>query len=95
MKFHFLGWENAFDEWIDSNSERIQPHHLYTEVLEKGITVKYKTAPEKNATTKNNNKKKTTSRRNNFDTQVYDYSKQYNNSSSRRSKEIEMTTENT
>jgi len=30
IHFHFRGWSVKYDEWIDSNSERIQPHNLYT-----------------------------------------------------------------
>jgi hypothetical protein len=30
VKFHFKGWSTCFDEWIDIDSDRIQPHHLYT-----------------------------------------------------------------
>lgn len=30
VKFHFKGWSSCFDEWIDIDSDRIQPHHLYT-----------------------------------------------------------------
>lgn len=31
IKFHFKGWASKFDEWIESDSERIQPHNLYTD----------------------------------------------------------------
>ena len=91
LKFHFLGWEDCFDEWIEANSERIQPHHLHTEVLDEGVTVKYKTASVKKGSTNNksNNikKRKTVSA---FNSEVYDYSRKYNNStSSRRSKELD------
>lgn len=30
IKFHFLGWDDEFDEWINEDSDRIQAHHLYT-----------------------------------------------------------------
>ena len=28
--FHFQGWSPKFDEWIDFDSDRIQPHNMYT-----------------------------------------------------------------
>jgi hypothetical protein len=91
LKFHFLGWEDCFDEWIESNSERIQPHHLYTEVLDEGVTVKYKTVDVKKVTNnkKSNDNKKKRKTVSAFTSDVYDYSKKYNSStSSRRSKEL-------
>ena len=95
LRFHFLGWEDCFDEWIESNSDRIQRHHLHTEVLEEGVTVKYKTAVVKNNNSKNNksNKKKRNPPKKVSDSsssQVYDYAKTYSSStSSRRSKEFD------
>jgi hypothetical protein len=32
IRFHFKGWKPAQDEWIDSCSDRIAPHHFYTNV---------------------------------------------------------------
>lgn len=32
IKFHFKGWKSSQDEWIELGSERIAPHHLYTDV---------------------------------------------------------------
>lgn len=29
---HFIGWKSSFDEWIDVDSFRLAPHHLYTSV---------------------------------------------------------------
>ena len=28
--FHFKGWGAKFDEWISADSERIQPHCMFT-----------------------------------------------------------------
>lgn len=28
--YHFKGWKHSFDEWIPADSERVQPHNLYT-----------------------------------------------------------------
>lgn len=88
LKFHFLGWEDSFDEWIEGNSDRIQPHHLHTEVIEEGMTVKYKTPAVKNdkvtSHSNNNKKRKVGIRPSIHDSQVYDYSKKYNNSTSSR-----------
>jgi hypothetical protein len=28
--FHFQGWSSKFDEWVDIDSDRIQPHNLFT-----------------------------------------------------------------
>jgi len=30
IRFHFLGWDDEFDEWIYEDSDRIQAHHLFT-----------------------------------------------------------------
>ncbi len=30
LLFHYKGWSAKFDEWIDYDSERIQPHNLFT-----------------------------------------------------------------
>jgi hypothetical protein len=35
IKFHFLGWNSKHDEWIDSSSDRIRLHNLYTNPLTK------------------------------------------------------------
>lgn len=32
IRFHFKGWSSNHDEWIEEDSDRIQPHHLYTAV---------------------------------------------------------------
>ena len=37
IKFHFKGWKPSQDEWIELGSERIAPHHLYTNVASKTI----------------------------------------------------------
>ena len=29
-QFHFLGWSACFDEWIEVDSDRIQPHNFHT-----------------------------------------------------------------
>ena len=29
--FHFKGWSSKFDEWVESGSDRIQAHNLYTD----------------------------------------------------------------
>lgn len=28
--FHFLGWSHGYDEWVELDSERIQPHNFHT-----------------------------------------------------------------
>eukprot|EP01035_Chromulina_nebulosa_P017573 gene17573-23141_t len=29
-KFHFIGWNKKFDEWLNIGSDRIKPHNLFT-----------------------------------------------------------------
>lgn len=35
IQFRFKGWGAKFDEWIDADDERIQPHNLYTDPTSK------------------------------------------------------------
>ena len=37
FRFHFRGWKSNQDEWIESGSNRIAPHHLYTDATSKNI----------------------------------------------------------
>lgn len=37
IKFHFKGWKSSQDEWIELGSERIAPHHLYTDVTSRSV----------------------------------------------------------
>ncbi|RYH24689.1 hypothetical protein EON65_16555 [archaeon] len=30
LLFHYRGWSSSFDEWVEFDSDRIAPHHLYT-----------------------------------------------------------------
>jgi hypothetical protein len=30
VSFHYRGWSSAYDEWIAFDSDRVAPHHLYT-----------------------------------------------------------------
>ena len=51
IKFHFKGWKPSQDEWIELGSERIAPHHLYTDVTSRTIRDQEKWQGKKRTTT--------------------------------------------